>query len=178
VKINVTDGGLLHIGTITGTHGLRGDLKVHPTAEGFQVLTDATELRLSCTDGKQVAVEVAKAAPHKNNILLHLKGFDHINSVEHFLNAEIVLPYEQLPELDDGEYYWHQLQGLQVVDSEAGVLGTLEAMLETGAHDIYVVQGDGGEVMIPAVEAFIEEIDLQTGQMKVTLPAGLVDLNG
>lgn len=174
----MTDGGLLHIGTISGTHGLRGDLKVRPTAEGLHVLLSAAELRLACPDGKQISVQVAKSAPHKQGVLLHLKGLDHINAVESLVNADIVLPYDHLPELEEGEYYWHQLEGLQVVDSEHGILGTLISTLETGAHEIYVVKGDHGEIMIPAVDAFIKDIDVQGGTMQVTVPAGLVDLNG
>jgi 16S rRNA processing protein RimM len=169
---------LLHIGTITGTHGLRGDLKAHPADFGLQVLLEMSRVVLCCADGKQVVVEVAKAAPHKHSILLHLKGFEHINSVEQFINAKLMVTADKLPELDEGEYYWHELEGLQVVDTELGVIGKLVAMLETGAHDIYVVDGDHGEVMIPAVAAFINDIDLHAGQMQVTLPAGLVDLNG
>jgi len=169
---------LLHIGTITGTHGLRGDLKVHPADFGLQILLEIGKVVLSCADGKQVEVEVAKAAPHKHSALLHLKGFEHINSVEPFVHAQLMVAADHLPELDEGEYYWHELEGLQVVDTELGVIGKLVAMLETGAHDIYVVDGDHGEVMIPAVAAFINDIDLHAGQMQVTVPAGLVDLNG
>ncbi len=169
---------LLHIGTVTGTHGLRGDLKVCPAGFGLPVLLGVSTAILCCADGKQVTAEIAKIAPHKQSALLHLKGFEHINSVELFINAKIMLAADQLPELDEGEHYWHQLEGLQVVDSDRGVIGTLVAMLETGAHEIYVVDGDHGEIMIPAVEAFIDDIDLQAGQMQVTLPAGLVDLNG
>ena len=67
-----------------------------------------------------------------------------------------------------------QLQGLQVTDRTRGELGVLEELLETGAHDIYVVRGRFGEVMIPAVSQFIVEVDAESGRMTVDLPEGLV----
>lgn len=175
--INVTDDQLLELGTITTTHGLRGDLKVRTDATGTQVLLNADTLVLDCVDGEQVSVDVVKASIHKHGILLRLRGYEHINSVGHLINAKVLFPYNELPDLDNGDYYWHQLEGLLVVDSKHGVIGKITASLDTAAHDIYVVEGVNGEVMIPAVDQFIDDIDIEAGQMKVTLPAGLVDLN-
>lgn len=169
---------LFELGTITTTHGLRGDLKVRTDAIGTQVLLVADSVLLLCADGKQLSVDIAKASIHKHSILLRLRGYEHINSVAPFINAKVMLAYDKLPELEDGDYYWHQLEGLQVDDSKLGKIGRVSALLETAAHDIYVVEGDYGEVMIPAVEPFIDEIDITAGRIRVTLPAGLVDLNG
>jgi 16S rRNA processing protein RimM len=174
----VTDTSLFQVGTIFGTHGLRGDLKVHTDTAGSEVLLGVSELLLHCADGQHLVVDVSKAWVHKQNILLHLRTYDHIDSVASLINAKIMLAYDRFPPLAEGDYYWHQLEGLQVVDSQCGVIGTLTAVVETGAHDIYVAQGLHGEVMFPAVDAFIDEIDLEAGHMLVTLPTGLVDLNG
>jgi 16S rRNA processing protein RimM len=174
----VAEDSLVEAGTISGTHGLKGDLKVRPNTNGSQVLLGAKKVVLECCDGKRLTINVVKASMHKQTVLLVLEGYNHINEVQGLLNAKVFMAYEQFPELEDGNYYWHQLQGLQVVDSRLGTIGVLTSVLETGGHDVYVAEGDHGEVMFPAVEAFIDEIDLEQGQMKVTLPDGLIELNG
>ena len=172
------DDQLFQIGIIAGTHGLRGDLKVRTETSGSQVLLDSDAVMLYCTDGQHLTVDVVKASVHKQMILLKLKGYDHINHVQALLGAKVMMDYDQFPALEDGDYYWHQLEGLTVVDSNLGELGILTSVLETSAHDLYVAKGSHGEVMFPAVEAFIDEIDIEHGQMKVSLPDGLIDLNG
>jgi len=174
----VTEDSLVEAGTITGTHGLRGDLKIRPNTNGSQVLLGAESVTLHCSDGRKLTIDVVKTSLHKQIILLTLEGYDHINKVEGLLGAKVFMAYEQFPELEEGSHYWHQLQGLQVVDSQLGDLGTLTSVLETNGHDVYVTEGVHGEVMFPAVEAFIDEIDLEQGQMRVTLPDGLIELNG
>ncbi|MBW2184983.1 MAG: 16S rRNA processing protein RimM [Deltaproteobacteria bacterium] len=169
---------LVEAGTIAGTHGLRGDLKVRPNTNGSQVLFGAECVTLFCKDGRQLTIDVVKTSMHKQIVLLTLEGYDHIDKVEGFLGAKVFMAYEQFPQLEDGCHYWHQLQGLQVVDSQLGDLGSLTSVLETSGHDVYVAEGCHGEVMFPAVEAFIDEIDLEQGQMRVTLPDGLIELNG
>lgn len=174
----MTEDSLVETGTIAGTHGLRGDLKVRPTTNGSQVLLGAETVVLHCTDGRQLTVGVVKTSMHKQIILLTLEGYDHIDKVQGLLSAKVFMACEQFPELEAGSHYWHQLQGLQVVDSQLGDIGTLTSVLETSGHDVYVAEGVHGEVMFPAVEAFIDEIDLEQGQMRVTLPDGLIELNG
>lgn len=169
---------LVEAGVIAGTHGLRGDLKVRPTTNGSQVLLGAESVVLSCKNGRKLTVGVIKTSMHKQIVLLTLEGYNHIDKVEELLGAKVFMAYNQFPELEAGCYYWHQLQGLKVVDSQLGDLGTLTSVLETSAHDVYVSEGVHGEVMFPAVEAFIDEIDLEQGQMRVTLPDGLIELNG
>jgi 16S rRNA processing protein RimM len=174
----VTEDSLVEAGTIAGTHGLKGDLKVRPNTNGSQVLLGAESVVLHCNDGRQLTIDVVKTSMHKQIILLVLAGYDHINKVQELLGAKVFMAYEQFPQLDAGNHYWHQLQGLQVVDSQLGDLGRLTSVLETSGHDVYVAEGVHGEVMFPAVEAFIDEIDLEQGQMRVTLPDGLIELNG
>lgn len=83
---------------------------------------------------------------------------------------------DELPQADEGEHYWFELAGLTVVDEQLGELGTLEDIFTTPAHDIFVVQGRYGEVLIPVVDQFIVALDKEKGLLRVDLPAGLVDL--
>ena len=165
---------LLEIGKIVGTHGLRGDLKVRLSSNDPEVLLATEQVFFHLPTGEMLTVKPVRQSLHKGQVLLRLQDYDSINLVEHMVGGRVMLPQDQLPELDDDEFYWEQLQGLQVIDRQRGLIGRLQQMFTTAAHDTYVVKGEYGEVLIPAVAQFVLEIDLQEQIMHVDLPDGLI----
>lgn len=165
---------LLEIGKIVGTHGLRGDLKVHLNSGEPEILLATKQVFLHLPSGDKLTAIPVRQALHKGQVLLRLQGFESINQVEHMIGGIVLLPEDQLPELDDDEFYWTQLDGLKVIDRQRGMIGRLVQMFTTAAHDTYVVNGELGEVLIPAVAQFVTEIDLQQQVMHVDLPEGLI----
>jgi len=165
---------LFPFGRIVGQHGLRGDLRVRPLTDGSDVLCVASEVYLRDASGRVQRHELARAALHKGQVLLRLKGFEGINQAAVFVGSEVLMRLDALPELDENEYYWHQIQGLEVVDRKHGLLGTLDEMFTTAAHDIYVVHGPFGEVLIPVVASMVLAVDPDAGRIEVDLPEGLV----
>jgi 16S rRNA processing protein RimM len=109
-------------------------------------------------------------------ILLALKGFDSINQVEHLVGRDVCVRREQLPALDDGEYYWHDLLGLSVVTTAGEPLGQLQDIFATGSNDVYVVQHGRREYMIPALADVVVQIDLDQRIMTICPYEGLLDL--
>jgi len=166
---------LLEVGVVIGTHGLRGDIKVRLLGEASESLLSAGEIHLAPKGEERRRFEPVRAVRHKGNILLRLKGHEHIDKVEHLVGSQVFMRLEDLDELPEGEFYLHQYLGLQVVDSREGNLGTLEDYFTTAAHDVLVVKGPYGEVLIPAVEQMIADVDLEAGRMLVELPEGLVE---
>jgi 16S rRNA processing protein RimM len=86
---------------------------------------------------------------------------------------DVSVQRDRLPELPEDEYYHFELIGLSVETTEGRHLGLLRAILETGSNDVYVVDCEGKELLIPAVEDVVCEIDLQNKRMVVDLPEGL-----
>jgi 16S rRNA processing protein RimM len=85
------------------------------------------------------------------------------------------VPATNRPELPEGEYYHHQLVGLNVVTDEGHELGVLADILETGANDVYVVRAaDGNETLLPAIPSVVLEVKLADRQMRVHLLDGLI----
>jgi 16S rRNA processing protein RimM len=165
---------LLHIADVVGTHGLRGDLKVRAHSGDYSVLLTVNEVTLEIPTGDTIIAPVSRQIPHKGMVMLRLKGFDTIELVTPLVGSKVKVPQSALPELDDDEYYWEELSGMQVIDQHYGDLGRLVRMFTTAAHDTYVVEGSYGEVLIPAVKEFVIAIDLEQRTIEVNLPAGLV----
>jgi len=164
---------LFKAGVVIGTHGLRGDLKVRPESAGSTGLVNATRVVLRFADGSETGFEATRVTVHKGG----LRGRERIEQVEELVGSEVWMPLGDLGDLPAGENYWHQLEGLEVFDARYGRLGTLDRLFTTAAHDVYVVNGPYGEVLIPAVEAFVLEVDVERGRMDVALPDGLVATN-
>ncbi len=165
---------LLEVGTVVGTHGLRGDLKVRMMSGDPEILNGVKQVRLCLASGAAKTLEIKRRVLHKGQLLLRFAGYDSINQVEEFIGARLMIGEEQLPDLGEGEYYWGQLQGLRVIDAQHGDIGQLDGLLTTAAHDTYVVNGPCGEVLVPAVKQFVQKIDLDSRVMHVDLPEGLV----
>ena len=165
---------LLEVGKIVGTHGLKGDLKVRPSSDDPGLLLQVEQLYLRLPSGKVLTVQPRRQSLHKGLVLLRLQDYESIDLVEQFIGGDVLLPEHLLPALEDDEYYWRQLKGLPVVDRQRGPIGHLDQMFSTAAHDTYVVKGALGEIMIPVVEQFILEINLQERVVRVDLPDGLI----
>lgn len=165
---------LLEIGNIVGTHGLRGDLKVRSKSGDPELLLTLKQICLRLPTGETLNVGINRQVLHKGQVLLRLQGYGSIDLAETIVGSQVLLEEHLLPDLSDGEFYWGQLEGLQVVDRERGKIGTLQQLITTAAHDTYVVKGRLGEILIPAVHQFVLKIDIEVGVMQVDLPDGLI----
>ena len=128
---------LLEIGDIVGTHGLRGDLKVRLKSGNSDLLLTLEHIYLRLPTGKLSDVAITRQILHKGRVLLRLQGYDSIDSAESLVGSQVLLTEDMLPDLSADEYYWGQLEGLQVVDRQRGDVGTLQELLSTAAHDTF-----------------------------------------
>lgn len=119
-------------------------------------------------------LSVASCTPFRaGQILLSFTGMTSSKEAQRLVGHYLTVPSSQAPELPDGEYFHFQLLGLQVVTDAGESLGEITDILETGSNDVYVVTGNGGEVLIPALSGVITEIRLEEGVMLVALPDGI-----
>ncbi len=166
---------LIGLGRISGAHGIRGAVKVRPDANAA---TTDPEVFLAVAEvviGGQ-KYNILQADRLKNQVLLRLAGVDSRSRAEQLLGQEVLGDRRRFPRLPPGEYYWFQLLGLPVYDAGNGtLLGHLQEILPTPGHDVYVVAAGRREVLVPAVEEVIVEINLEEGFIKVAPPQGLLE---
>ena len=118
-------------------------------------------------NGVWQSAEVAEGQRHGKTVILRLEGFDDRDQAVTLIGAEIGTDRSELPEPDEGHYYWSDLIGLKVVHSDGTDLGTIKEMLETGAHDVMVVKGEL-ERLIPFVKnEVVIGVDLDEKQVNV-----------
>jgi len=159
------------IGRIVAPRGVRGELRV-------DIETDDPErfraLRRVLVGEEHAAYAVRRARVHESQVLLTLVGVDDRDAAEALRGQWIYVAIEDALPLGEGEYYHFQIVGLQVITAEGEALGRITEILPTGANDVYVIQGPRGEILVPALEGVILNVDLPNGRMIVRLPEGLL----
>jgi 16S rRNA processing protein RimM len=108
---------------------------------------------------------------------MKLEGLNTLEEAEEYREASILIKRDSLSREGDGEYFWHELIGLEVYLSGGEYVGTIRHILPTGSNDIYVVQEGKKEVLIPAVHDVVKEVDLINNRMIISEVEGLLDLN-
>jgi len=118
-------------------------------------------------DGEWQPTNVVEGQRHGKSVILHLEGVDDREQAAALIDTEIGVNRSELPVLDAGHYYWSDLTGLMVIHRDGTELGTIKEMLETGAHDVMVIEGEQ-ERLIPFVnEEIVINVDLVKRQVHV-----------
>jgi 16S rRNA processing protein RimM len=109
-------------------------------------------------------------------VRLALRGIGSREAAQALVGALVGVEAGQLAPLPSGEFYWYQLVGCTVVSSHGRALGTVRALWDTGAHDVLVVEDErGAEVLLPAAEDLLREVDVERGRIVIEVPEGLLD---
>ncbi|BFH64003.1 MULTISPECIES: ribosome maturation factor RimM [Paenibacillus] len=168
---------MLNVGKIVNTHGIRGEIKVLPHTDFPEVrFAKGSELLIVPEDGKApLPVTVQSSRFHKNMYIVKLKEYDNINDVEKYKGSMLKVTQEDLVELPEDEYYFHQIIGCQVVTDEGQELGVITDILTPGANDVWVVQPKGGKsILIPYIDDVVLDVNVQDRKVLVHVMEGLL----
>lgn len=156
----------LETGEIVATHGIHGEVKILPWADGPEFLLDFDTYYI---DGKPVRVETARV--HKTCVLARLEGIETPEQAM-LLRGKVISIDRSDIELPDGRVFIADLIGCEVRDEAEEVLGKITQVLTLPANDVYVVKGKK-QYMIPAVKEFVREIDVAAGYVRVRVIEGM-----
>jgi 16S rRNA processing protein RimM len=163
---------LVPVGKVVRAHGVRGELKVLPYGETLGGMEAGEKLFLIEGAGQRQVTLVSLRAQTR----VWIARFEEIGDMDEaqaLAGRDLLVDKDRLPRLDEGEYYHFQLIGLSVVTKEGRPLGSLSAVFQTAGNDVYVVESGGKELLIPAIEDVVCEVDLANGKLIVDLPEGL-----
>ena len=163
----------LETGKITGTHGLKGEVRVQPWADSPEFLSEFDELYL---DRGAKKIEITSSRVHKNMLIMKIKGIDTIEQADALRNKVLFMNRDDV-ELEEGAYFIQDLIGLEVIDDDTGEkIGRLSDVSETGSNDVYHVRTDDGrEFLIPVIPDVIRDISPEQGYVKIFRMKGLFD---
>ena len=159
----------LDAGKIVNTHGIRGEMKIYPLCDGPDFLLEFDRFFI---DGNKV--EVTASRVHKNVVLMRLKGINHIDQAEAMVGKILQIDCDDI-ELGEGQYFIEDLIDMRVIDADNGKeYGKLKSVIQTGANDVYEVQGDR-LYLVPKIDDVVLSTDLENGIITIRPLKGLFD---
>jgi 16S rRNA processing protein RimM len=163
----------LAVGKIHRPHGVHGDVVLELLTDFPERLRPNAKIYLG---EKHIPMVLTSARPHGEGLILGIAGINTPEDAGKYRNWIVYVSVKGLPALKKGEYYFHELIGMNVFDETGNRLGELTSIIETGANDVYVVNGDSGtEILLPAIKEVILSVDVERHLMHVHLLPGLLD---
>ncbi len=159
------DNEFVTLGRIVGIHGVRGWVKVHSDTRPREEIFDYPVWRLNHA-GDQCTVRLVEGRAQAKGLVACLEGYTDRDQAQTLIGSDIDVAADELPDLEPGQYYWRELEGLRVINRADQELGQVSTLMETGANDVLVVAGER-ERLIPYTETVIEQVDLDAGVIRV-----------
>jgi 16S rRNA processing protein RimM len=168
----------LVLGRVLRPHGVRGELRLQITTAYPERIVPGKIVFVGPDPENAETVRqftVTRARQHQKYLILQLETINDREAADLLRQQYVMLTQEDAVPLEEGEYYLYQLIGVNVYTDENEHLGTITEVIETGANDVYVVHGPRGEVLLPAIDECVLELDLDANKMTVHLMDGLID---
>lgn len=168
------------IGRIIRSHGVRGEMKVVPETDDPARLLELESVFVGENEDAAVQYDVTMARTQQSKkgivVLMSLAGVDGRDAADALRHQSVFAAQNELPPLEEGEYYLHDLVDCDVETVEGDHVGRLKEVMELPAQNIYVIARTGKpDVMVPAVPAFIEKVDVDANRIVINSIDGLLD---
>ena len=162
----------LAVGRLSRPHGVKGEIIM-------DILTDFPErLKKGITlyvGPDYLPLQLISCRQHGRSLLVSFEGYHTPEQVGTLRNLIASVTSADRPPLPEGEYYHHQILGLQAVTESGEVLGVVREILETGANDVFVIlPEDGPEILVPDIDEVVKDIQLEKGQIVIALLPGML----
>lgn len=163
--------GYLRVGMILRPHGVRGAVKLLPLTEDLSRFRRLKSCFLE-RDGAYVPIEVQAASPQQDGVILQLSCAHTREEAEGLRNLYVCVDRAHAVKLPPGRYFVTDMIGCRVEDSQGKPLGVLQEVLETGANDVYVIQGDR-QLLVPALKKLLTLVDV--AHKRIVLDAAVLE---
>lgn len=160
------------VGRLASPYGVKGWLKVYSYTDPMDNLLSYRPWQVK-RDGGWVELKLEAGKRHGKGLIAKLQGVDTPEAARSYCNIEISVLQSKLPPVEEGEYYWNQLENLLVYTESGVLLGRVDHLMETGSNDVLVVRGtaesvDAAERLIPWLpDQVVKQVDLQAGTLTV-----------
>ncbi|MES2516500.1 MAG: ribosome maturation factor RimM [Bacteroidota bacterium] len=171
----MTKDNCFELGKITKTHGVRGELILWLDVDFPEDYEDLESIFLDIR-GELVPFFMETYRLSGNRAIVQFEDIDTFEKAEGMINLQAFLPLEELPELDENQFYYHEIIDFKVVDQNLGELGTVQTVHSMQAQDLLVMNYQGKEVLIPVISEIVLNADKAAKVLNVNLPEGLLEV--
>jgi len=173
--IRQTADGLLRVGYIAGSHGLHGALRVRTDNPDSTTLGALERLFVETATGRREFKVLSVSALGGGHQRVVLEGIDDADAAQALRGGAVMVTAADLPPLKEGEFYYFQIAGAEVILTDGRRLGTIEDIMPTGGHDVWVVRDGQREVLVPVIADVVKAMDLEARRITIEAVPGLLD---
>ena len=155
---------MVPLGYIAGVYGIKGWVKIHSWTSPKEAILDYQPWLFG---DEKLPVRINAGRPQGKTVVVSLPDVDNREQAAEWVGREISVYRNQLPKTDEKQYYWADLVGLEVENKDGAELGRITRMMETGAHDVMIVQGDRERIIPFIPDHYVISVDLESGRLVV-----------
>jgi len=165
-----------YLGKIVKKYSFKGELLVKLDTDEPEIFKNLESVFISLRNNL-IPFFVDSCKLHKSQLLrIKFEDVDTEEDAEALLKSDLYLPLSILPTLSGNKFYYHEVTGFTIVDENFGEVGVIDNINDTGAQELFVIDRDGTEILIPVNDQFIKKVDRDKKQILVNTPEGLIDL--
>ena len=169
---NLGEPAFLLVGIMRRPHGVKGEMQMSVETDFPERIKPGAKFYLG---EEHQEITIANVRTMNKGLILLFKEFDTREALDGLQNKRLYVSVDQIPDLPDGEYYQHQLLGLNVVTDMGQSLGTIIEFIETGANLVFIIGSENGqEILLPNIDEVVLKIDLDNKMITVHLIEGLL----
>ena len=164
------------LGNVARLHGYKGEVSIFLDVDYPQDYKDLESVFIDC-DGKLIPFFLEKIElNNKGFAVVRFEDVDTEKKAKHILKHAIYLPLDLLPELDQDEFYFHEIEGFKVFDENHGELGVVQRVIDLSGNPLIEINFNGNEILIPKQDEFIKEVDKDKKTILISAPEGLIEM--
>ncbi|WP_413511244.1 ribosome maturation factor RimM [Myroides odoratus] len=165
-----------YLGKIAKKFSFKGELLVYLDTDEPELYENLESVFVDF-NGQLVPFFIEDAFLHKNDFLrVKFEDSNSEEDAEHLIGSELYLPLNLLPKLEGNKFYYHEVEGFEVIDTTLGPIGTLVRINDRNYQVLFEIDHKGIEILVPMIDQFIEQVDRENKKLVLNIPAGLVDL--
>jgi len=165
-----------YLGKIVKKYSFKGELLVKLDTDEPEIFKNLESVFISLRNNL-IPFFVDSCKLHKSQLLrIKFEDVDTEEDADALLKSDLYLPLSILPALTGNKFYYHEVTGFMVIDENFGEVGIIDNINDTGAQELFVIDRDGTEILIPVNDQFIKKVDREQKQIIVNTPEGLIDL--
>ena len=162
------------VGTIVGTFGNKGDVKIIPLINPADYLLELNSIFIENSDTAKQEFKVIRSKKHKNVYLFTIEGINDMNVAKGLSGLSVYVPSIEFKELQKNEYYYHDLEGLTAYTESGNLIGKVNHIIK-GGNDILVIKDETGkEIMVPFADELVPEVNLKEKTIIINAIEGLI----
>lgn len=165
------------LGTVVAKYSFKGEVLIKLDTDDPEAYLSLQSFLLE-DESHLIPYFTTKVQLHKSQLLrVSVEGVKSEKQADLMIEKSVYLPLDQLPKLDDDQFYFHEIIGFEVIDSLQGPIGTITGVNDASSQVLLEVEHNDREILIPLVDELIQQLDKQQKQLYLSIPEGLLDLD-